>query len=72
MTDSFPCPECRTELRIFVTPDRPDGGSVRCEACMSIWCACKSHGVYECPPPCPTCPGSKRAAAASLPPLSAA
>jgi serine/threonine protein kinase len=32
-----------------------DLGHTECPACAIAWCACKAHGRYECPPPCPFC-----------------
>ena len=52
------CPRCwqtveRTVLAAGTSTT--DIGSIRCSSCSFELCACESHGVYECPPPCPDC-----------------
>jgi hypothetical protein len=34
---------------------QPDLGKIECPQCRKAWCACATHGGYECPPPCPSC-----------------
>jgi hypothetical protein len=52
------CPSCgNSEAVKAIRPggSPSDHGQLKCPICKSVWCKCRIHGNYECPPPCPVC-----------------